>query len=101
MFVHNYCLDEISSVNLHKGDTLFSGTKRTKKRKLEDGRYPCDKCEFIAFFLSKLKSHIESKYEEPRYSCDKCENTSATAGNLRKHVESKHKGIRYPCDKYK
>jgi len=58
---------------LSQEDPLLVGSKKTKKRKLEELRYPCDKCEFSTTSLSYLKVHIKNKHEGVNYPCDRCE----------------------------
>ena len=47
-----FILDEIV---LNEEDPLLVGSKITKKRKLEEVRYPCDKCEYSATKANDLK----------------------------------------------
>ena len=63
--------------------------------------YPCDKCDFSAYSVSKLNQHKKSKHEGIRYPCDQCDYSASILSSLNKHRRSKHEGIRYPCDQCK
>jgi len=60
---------------LSEEDPLLVGSKIIKERKLEEVRYPCDKCEYAATSTWDLSRHIKSYHEGVRYPCDKCVNT--------------------------
>ena len=38
----------------------------------EGAKYPCDKCDYKATYMSNLRAHIKRKHEGVNYPCDQC-----------------------------
>ena len=69
--------------------------KRHFESKHEGGRYPCDKCEYIATYQGNLRRHIKNKHEEVSYPCNKCEFSTTSLSYLRVHIKNNHEGVSY------
>jgi len=55
-----------------------------------DGKYPCDKCEYKASRQWNLKKHKLSVHEGVKYSCDECDYKATDQSQVKKHKKSKH-----------
>ena len=83
-------------MNLEEDPPLSESRRR--KRKMKEGGYTCDKCEYFATKATLFTEHIKNNHTGVKYPCDKCEFSATTEYSLKKHSESKHETVRYFCN---
>lgn len=64
----------------------------------ENGKYPCDQCDYEATVMGSLKSHVLAKHTSIRFDCDQCDYRATQRGSLKRHKASIHEGVKYFCD---
>ena len=60
-----------------------------------ENQYACNKCDFRANTVNRLKTHNEEKHGE-QVICDKCDYTTTIKSELKQHKEEKHESW-YAC----
>jgi len=76
----------------------FAAKIEIPNNKNENGKYPCDQCDYEATVLGSLKSHVLAKHTAIRFECDQCDYRATQKGSLKRHKASIHEGIKYSCD---
>lgn len=71
---------------------IFQDTSITKRRGL-DGKYTCQKCQYVSFRAGDMKKHMECTHShDRRHVCDMCGHKYKQASHLYRHKrETCHK----------
>lgn len=64
----------------------------------ENGKFPCDLCDYEATRPDNLRIHKQSRHEGVRFSCEECGKEFSNPSGLSLHKRTKHEGRTYDCE---
>jgi len=64
----------------------------------EEGRYPCDQCDYRPKKFKDLRKHKLAVHEKVKFDCDQCDYRASNRYSLKEHKKSIHEGVKYYCD---
>ena len=73
-----------------KEDTKNEIIVETNRNKLENGKFPCDQCDYQAKQMGDVRKHILAKHEGKKFECKECKKSFCFKHDLRKHERKFH-----------